>query len=64
MQLLMLLMLGLLARPWEFGGIAVPAIIIGLFMMLVARPASVFFCLLPFKKITPKAKLFVSWVGL
>ena len=64
MQLLMFLMLGLLARPSEFGGIAVPAIIIGLFMMLVARPASVFFCLLPFKKITPKAKLFVSWVGL
>ena len=46
MQLLMFLMLGLLARPSEFGGIAVPAIIIGLFMMLVARPASVFFCLL------------------
>ena len=36
MQLLMFLMLGLLARPSEFGGIAVPAIIIGLFMMLVA----------------------------
>ncbi|MBO4844440.1 MAG: potassium/proton antiporter [Bacteroidales bacterium] len=64
MQLLMFLMLGLLARPSEFGGIAVPALIIGLFMMFVARPVSVFLCLLPFRKITPKAKLFVSWVGL
>ena len=64
MQLLMFLMLGLLARPSEFGGVAVPALIIGLFMMFVARPASVFLCLLPFRQITPKARLFVSWVGL
>ena len=64
MQLLMFLMLGLLARPSEFGSIAVPALLIGLFMMLVSRPLSVFLCLLPFRKITPKAKLFVSWVGL
>lgn len=64
MQLLMFLMLGLLARPSEFGGIAVPALIIGLFMMFVSRPVSVFLCLLPFRQITPKAKTFVSWVGL
>ena len=64
MQLLMFLMLGLLARPSEFGSISVPALLIGLFMMLVARPLSVFLCLLPFRKITPKAKLLVSWVGL
>ena len=64
MQLLMFLMLGLLARPSEFGSIAIPALLIGIFMMLVSRPLSVFMCLLPFRKITPKAKLFVSWVGL
>ena len=64
MQLLMFLMLGLLARPSEFGGIAVPALLIGLFMMFVSRPVSVFLCLFPFRKITPKAKTFVSWVGL
>jgi cell volume regulation protein A len=64
MQLLMFLMLGLLARPSEFGSIAIPALLIGLFMMLVARPLSVFLCLLPFRKLTPKAKLLVSWVGL
>jgi cell volume regulation protein A len=64
MQLLMFLVLGLLARPSEFGSIAVPALLIGIFMMFVARPLSVFLCLLPFRKITPRAKLFVSWVGL
>lgn len=64
MQLLMFLMLGLLARPSEFGSIAIPALLIGLFMMFIARPASVFFCLLPFRDITTKAKTFVSWVGL
>ena len=64
MQLLMFLMLGLLARPSEFGSIAIPALVIGLFMMFVSRPLSVFLCLLPFRKTTTKAKVFVSWVGL
>lgn len=64
MQLLMFLMLGLLARPSQMVHVAWPAIMIGLFMMLVARPASVFLCLLPFKDLSFKAKAFVSWVGL
>ena len=33
-------------------------------MMFVARPASVFTCLAPFKGISTKSKFFVSWVGL
>ena len=64
MQLLMFLTLGLLARPSEFSTIAVPALIIGLFMMFVARPLSVFLCLAPFRSMSFKAKLFASWVGL
>ena len=64
MQLLMFLMLGLLARPSQFSTIAWPALMIGLFMMLVARPLSVFACLLPFKGMSFKAKAFASWVGL
>lgn len=64
MQLLMFLVLGLLARPSQMGGIIIPALIIGVFMMLVARPLSVFACLLPFKGISFRAKLLVSWVGL
>ena len=64
MQLTMFLMLGLLARPSQMLHVVGPAILIGLFMMLIARPASVFACLLPDKNISFKAKAFVSWVGL
>ena len=64
MQLLMFLMLGLLARPSQFSSIAWPSLMIGLFMMFVARPLSVFLCLAPFKGLSFKAKAFASWVGL
>ena len=64
MQLLMFLMLGLLARPSQFSTIVWPALMIGLFMMLVARPLSVFLCLAPFRGLSFKAKAFASWVGL
>ena len=64
MQLVMFLVLGLLARPSQMLPVVIPALLIGLFMMLVARPASVFFCLLPFKGLSTRAKAFVSWVGL
>ncbi len=64
MQLLMFLMLGLLARPSQFSSIAWPALMIGMFMMFVARPLSVFLCLAPFKGLSFKAKAFASWVGL
>ena len=64
MQLLMFLMLGLLARPSQMGPVLVPAILIGVFMMLIARPASVFLTLLPFRGMSARAKTLVSWVGL
>ncbi|MBO7379126.1 MAG: cation:proton antiporter, partial [Bacteroidales bacterium] len=40
------------------------AIVIGLCMIVFARPIAVFLCLLPFRGIPAKAKLFLSWVGL
>ena len=46
------------ALPWS------TALLIGVFMILIGRPLSVFLCLLPFRKITMKSRLFVSWVGL
>ena len=64
MQLLMFLMLGLLARPSQMLPVILPAILIGLFLMLVARPAGVLLSLLPFRKLPFKAKIFTSWVGL
>ena len=64
MQLVMFLMLGLLARPSKMLPMLVPALVIGLFMIFVSRPASVFLCLLPFRNLSVRAKAFTSWVGL
>lgn len=63
-QIIMFLSLGLLVNPHEMLDIAAVALLIGLFMIVIARPVSVFVCLLPFRNISNKARLFVSWVGL
>lgn len=63
-QIIMFLTLGLLVNPHEMLNVALVAILIGVFLILIGRPLSVFLCLLPFRKINFKSKLFVSWVGL
>ena len=63
-QIVMFLSLGLLVNPHEMIEVAGIALLIGLFMIVIARPVSVFACLLPFRKMTHRARLFVSWVGL
>ena len=64
-QIIMFLCLGLLVNPHELLDIALVATLIGVFMILVGRPLSIFICLLPFgKKITHRSRLFISWVGL
>ncbi len=62
-QITMFLLLGLLATPSQFPAIAVPAIGLAFFLVLVARPVSVWLCLLPFN-FQRQETAFVSWVGL
>lgn len=63
-QIVMFLALGLLVNPHEMLEVACVALLIGVFMILIGRPLSVFLCLLPFRKLKFKSRLFVSWVGL
>lgn len=63
-QIIMFLMLGLLVNPRDMLEVTVVALLIGVFMIIIGRPLSVFLCLLPFRKIKMKSRLFISWVGL
>jgi cell volume regulation protein A len=63
-QIVIFLTLGLLVNPSELVPVAGLGIFIGVFMILVARPVAVFLSLLPFRQMTTRARLYVSWVGL
>jgi cell volume regulation protein A len=63
-QIVMFLTLGLLVNPSELFPIAGVALLIGIFMILIGRPLSVFLTLLPIRNISFKARIYVSWVGL
>lgn len=63
-QIVMFLTLGLLVNPHELLPVAPIGLTVGIFMILVARPLSVFLCLMPYKNFTFKGKLYISWVGL
>ncbi|WP_295728338.1 potassium/proton antiporter [uncultured Muribaculum sp.] len=63
-QIIMFLTLGLLVNPHELLQVVVPGIALGLFIMLVARPAAVFVSFIPFRGYTLKGRAYVAWVGL
>ena len=63
-QIVVFLMLGLLVNPHEMLSVAAVSFLIGLFIICVGRPLSVFLCLAPFRRIGLRTKTFVSWVGL
>ena len=63
-QVVMFLTLGLLVFPSQLPAVVVPGLAVTAVLMLVARPASVFLCLAPFRSFGWRDKLFVSWAGL
>jgi len=63
-QIMMFLTLGLLVNPRELLPIAPIGLTVGIFMIIFARPITVFLCLIPFKNFSFKGKLYISWVGL
>ncbi|WP_328299207.1 potassium/proton antiporter [Streptomyces sp. NBC_00435] len=62
-QIGLFVMLGLLVDPSELPDAILPALVVGLVLLLIARPVSVAACLLPFR--TPwREQVFISWAGL
>lgn len=62
-QIVMFVTLGLLATPSEFPAAILPALLLAATLALIARPAAVYLCLLPFR-FSRNETAFVSWVGL
>ncbi len=62
-QIVMFLVLGLFVTPSEFGAVMVPALLLGLFLIIFGRPLAVVLCLLPFGY-DRQTITFNAWVGL
>ena len=62
-QMVMFVMLGLLVTPSQLLPTLVPAVLIALFLVVVARPVATVLCLLPFR-FARNEHAFVGWVGL
>lgn len=63
-QIILFILLGLLVNPSELMSVAAFSLIVGLFVIVFARPLSVYLGLLPFRKISFRGKSFLGWVGL
>jgi cell volume regulation protein A len=62
-QIGLFVMLGLLVTPHELGSAVLPALVVGLVLLLVARPLSVLLSLTPFR-VPWRHQALLSWAGL
>ncbi|WP_018384613.1 potassium/proton antiporter [Wenjunlia vitaminophila] len=62
-QIGLFVLLGLLVTPHELGDDVLPAVVVGLALVLVARPASVLVAALPFR-LPWRERALLSWAGL
>ncbi|NYI07775.1 potassium/proton antiporter [Allostreptomyces psammosilenae] len=62
-QIGLFVLLGLLVTPHNLGGVIVPAIVVGLALVLLARPLSVVISLAPFR-LPWREQALLSWAGL
>ncbi|WP_159770869.1 potassium/proton antiporter [Streptomyces sp. HM190] len=62
-QIGLFVMLGLLVDPGELPSAILPALVVGLVLLLAARPVSVLACLVPFR-VPWREQAFISWAGL
>ncbi|MBO5821524.1 MAG: potassium/proton antiporter [Lentisphaeria bacterium] len=65
MQIGLFILLGFLAQPKSLfnSSVVFPGVVLGLFLMFIARPLAVFICL-AMSHYTFREKLFISWVGI
>ena len=63
MQIVLFITLGLLVFPSQVIPIIGIGLAISMFLIFIARPLSVFICLIPFK-VQQRSRWFISWVGL
>ncbi len=62
-QIGMFVVFGLLATPSEFPRIAIQGLLLGLFLIFVARPVAIWLCLTMFR-FQREETAFIAWVGL
>jgi cell volume regulation protein A len=62
-QIGLFVLLGLLVTPHKLPGQVLPAVVIGLVLLLAARPLSVVFSLLPFR-LPAREQVLLSWAGM
>jgi cell volume regulation protein A len=62
-QIVMFLALGLFVFPSRVVSVFVPGMLLAIILMFVARPLSVWLCMIPFR-MPSKEKNFIAWVGL